>query len=324
MAESQLQVFTDKWQYGTVPEVDERQEVDYAHLAAMGSCFARNLNRWLNFHEYTDRQMPWDTLYNPFSIQKELERLYQPSTTEQAAQNALHEVSGSGQERYRDPWRTWHAFPSREELTQANQEFDIRVSGFLKNSNGFLITLGLVEVWTPADDPDLVLNQVPIGSIRRGDRQWESRFASVGEVYDSLNKTVDTIRENVTEDGPVIFTLSPVPLKFTASTLDIREANNRSKATLAVALGELTTSRSDVEYFPSYEMVQAFAEQPDSKVWQADGRHVSAHTIDLVAQSFLATHGQPANTGNDAKFWVPRVDGNGQIIGKLYVDQTQE
>lgn len=290
----------------------------------MGSCFARNLNRWLNFYEYTDRQMPWDILYNPFSIQKEIERFYEPDVAAQAEEQVIHEASSDGQDRYCDPWRTWHASPTREGVADQNRTFDVRVAEFLKNSNGFLMTMGLVEVWSPADDPNVVLNQVPIGSLRRDDRQWSSRFASIGEVYESLNKTVDTIREYVTKDGPVIFTLSPVPLKYTASTLSIREANNRSKSTLAVALGELVTSRSDVEYYPSYEMIQALAEQPDSKVWQADGRHVSAQAIDLIARTFLASHGEPPAAGNNDKFWVPRVNGNGQIVGKLYVDHTQE
>src|SRR6266571_1679040 len=240
MAEiGQPDIFTDKWQYGAVPEVGEQRAVDYAHMAAMGSCFARNLNRWLNFHGYTDRHMPWDILYNPFAIQKELERLYDPAIAEQAEQNMLHEVSSTGEERYRDPWRTWSVAPPKEALAHVNQDFDARVSKFLEDSNGFLITLGLVEVWSPSDNPGLILNHVPVGSIRRGETKWAPRFASTAEVYQSLEATVDAIRRNVTPDGPVIFTLSPVPLKFTASKLGIREANNRSKATLAVALGEL-------------------------------------------------------------------------------------
>src|SRR5258708_2505387 len=102
----QPEIFNDSWQAGTLPEIGERQPVDYSNLAAMGSCFARNLNRWLNFHGYTEREMPWYILYNPFSIQKELERLYEPEAAEQASQNALHEVSSTGDLRYRDPWRT--------------------------------------------------------------------------------------------------------------------------------------------------------------------------------------------------------------------------
>ena len=47
-------------------------------MAAMGSCDARNFDRWLSFNGYTSREMPWDILYNPFSIQKEIERLYSP------------------------------------------------------------------------------------------------------------------------------------------------------------------------------------------------------------------------------------------------------
>ena len=134
-------------------------------------------------------------------------------------------------------------------------------------------------VWTPLNDLGVFLNQVPVGSIRLGEREWVSRFATVTEVYDSLVTTVNTIRENVTEMGAIIFTLSPVPLKYTASSLSIREANNLSKSTLLVALQQLILNRPDIDYFPSYEVVQSLTEQLDKSVWQVDGRHVSARVI---------------------------------------------
>lgn len=316
------EIFTDGWQYGEIPKLKEiGKEVDYVHMAAMGSCFARNLNRWLNFHGYTNGEMPWDILYNPFSIQKEIERLYSPVEWEQST---LHEVSGDGQERFRDPWRTWHFAHTESELKDRNDQFDMRTKDFLAKSNSFLITLGLSEVWSPADDPSVVLNQVPVGAIRLGEKEWVSRFASVAEVYNSLETTVNLIRENVTETGPVIFTLSPVPLKYTASGLNIREANNLSKSTLLVALQQLVSSRSDIDYFPSYEIVQALTEQSEKSVWQVDGRHVSAEVVDTVSTKFTEIYGRPEGKSNMEKFWVPRVDENGKVVGRLYVDGVEE
>lgn len=316
------EIFTDGWQYGKLPRLKEsEQKVDYPHMAAMGSCFARNLIRWLNFKGYINRQMPWGILYNPFSIQKEIERLYFPVEWES---NILHEVSSGEEERFRDPWRTWHVFETREELKTANNQFDEHAKAFLADSNGMLITLGLSEVWSLADNPEIVLNQVPIGSIRLGERRWTSRFASVSETYRSLETIVSLIRQNVTSGGPIIFTLSPIPLKYTASGLSIREANNISKATLLVALRELTANRADVDYFPSYEIVQALSEQPNNTVWQVDGRHVSAQVVETIANKFLDKYGKPAGERNEEKFWVPRVNEEGKIIGKLYVDGTEE
>ena len=318
----QPEIFTDGWQYTELPRLKEsEQEVDYQHMAAMGSCFARNLNRWLNFNGCTDRQMPWDILYNPFSIQKEIERLYSPVEWEA---NILYEVSSDGEKRLRDPWRTWHVFTSSDKLKAANEQFDQQARSFLSDSNSFLITLGISEVWSPADNPEIVLNQVPIGSIRLGEKRWTSRFTSVSEVYKSLETTVNLIRENVSPDGLIIFTLSPVPLKYTASGLSVREANNICKATLLIAVRELARNRSDVNYFPSYEMVQALSEQPNSTVWQVDGRHVNAQVVDTIANKLIEVYGKPAGERNEEKFWVPRVDEKGKIIGKLYIDGTEE
>jgi len=320
LGKDRQEIFTDKWQYRELPKTKERSDkLDYSHMAAIGSCFARNLYRWLNFRGYANREAPWGILYNPFSIQKEIERLYSPVEWEQ---NILMEVSNDGEERVRDPWRTWHVFSTTEELKEANQKFDRLTRGFLENSNGFLITLGLSEVWSRADRPEVVFNQVPIGSIRRRQRSLTSRFSSVLEAYEALEKTVNLIREHITQSRHIIFTLSPVPLKYTASGIDIREANNLSKATLLVALKELIANRSDVDYFPSYEIVQALAEQPNNTVWQVDGRHVSAQVVEVVATKFIETYGKPEGKDNVEKFWVPRVDEAGRIVGKLYVDGT--
>lgn len=317
-----LEIFKDSWKYGELPRSREtKQELDYPHMAAMGSCFARNLTRWLNFQGYTNREMPWDILYNPFSIQKEIERIYTPIEWEP---NILHELSSDGQERFRDPWRTWIVASTEPELKTKNNEFDKKVKEYLTDSSCFLITLGLSEVWSPADNPNVVLNQVPVGSIRMNDKKWVSKFASVEEVYKSLETTTNIIRKNITKTGPIILTLSPVPLKYTASETNIREANNLSKSTLLVALKQFTTNRSDVDYFPSYEIVQALTEKSNNFVWQVDGRHVSAQVVETVSTEFTQTYYGSKNIGNKKEFWVPRVDKEGKVIGKLYIDGKEE
>ncbi|HSX04900.1 MAG TPA: GSCFA domain-containing protein [Candidatus Saccharimonadales bacterium] len=317
------QIFNDGWEYGKLPEIDERRNIDYATMAAVGSCFARNLNRWLGFHGLTDREMPWGILYNPFSIQGEIARTYNNEVAELARDNVLREVGSDGLVRYRDPWRTWITADNKRDLNDTNTAFDAHVRNFLSNTRSFLITLGLAEVWSP-EDKSITLNHVPVGSIRAGDRAWRPRFANVTEVRSSLEATIDSIRTHITGTGPIVFTLSPVPLKFTASGLNIREANNRSKATLAVALGEVAASQSNTEYFPSYEMVQALAET-DTPVWQADGRHVTAAVVDRVSRTFVRAHGRPtiSTYDNQDTFWVPRVDANGKIVGRLYTDGSE-
>lgn len=312
----QPEIFNDKWEYAKPPTLQEGEaKFDPVRISTMGSCFARNFIRWLVHYGYTEREQPWDILYNPFSIQKELERLYFEVPWED---NVLLELSTSGEKRYRDPWRTWLVSSDKEDLLTKNSEFDQKARMHLLDSSAFIITLGLSEVWSTVNKPEIVFNQVPIGSMRLDKRSWISRFAGVAEVEEALTRSVDIIREQISKQCPIVFTLSPVPLKFTASSLSIREANNLSKATLLVALRQLTTARNDVEYFPSYEIVQSLSEKDGNNTWQLDGRHVTATVIETVCQAFLSTYGLRQPSGTRDKFWVPKVDEDGKVVGRLY------
>ncbi len=314
------EIFNSSWHYGEMPEVEIRNPVDIPNLAAMGSCFARNLNRWLEFHKQTDRIMPWDILFNPMVIRDELARLYSPETAELARENPLKELTSDGEERFTDPWRTWLTRPTRAELEEANTTFDGSARDFLSTANGLLVTFGLTEVWSREDNPDMALNKVPVGSIRRGEEGWFPRLANVAEVTGAIAATAEIFREHVSETADIIFTLSPVPLKHTATGLDIRVANKRSKATITTAISEVVGQDEGIEYFPSCEIVESLAERDAFPVWQVDGRHVTARTVDIVAQTFMGSHGAKAEQSGNQTFWVPRVDTDGKIVGRIYSD----
>lgn len=310
-------VFFDQWQYGTIPKLDNKY-FDCSSIATLGSCFARNFSRWLKFYGYTSREMPWDIFYNPFSIQKEFERLYCSVRWEDFI---LFELNSDGEKIFRDPWRTWLAFSSINELKEANSKFDQLSKSFLEKSSGMVITLGLSEVWSKIGYPQIIFNKVPLESIRMGEDIFLPRFASVSEIYSSLEKIVFLIRNHISKNNSIIFTLSPIPLKFTSLNKGVRESNNISKASLLIALNELMSIRSDVGYFPSYEIVQSLTENKNFSVWQEDGRHVTAQVVDIVANNFVESYkciryeNKDTNSGD---FWIPLVDSCGKNIGKLY------
>lgn len=67
----------EKWEYAAIPAVKfTQQKIDCRGLISAGSCFSRNLNRWLMHSGLTELQMPWGILYNPFSITMEIIRLF--------------------------------------------------------------------------------------------------------------------------------------------------------------------------------------------------------------------------------------------------------
>ena len=320
-------IFTSRWAYAEIPFIPkDKRRLDLSSVVAMGSCDARNIIRCIDFHtSFALPRQPWDILYNPFSITGEVARLFDKSLITDSCM--LTEISSEGVRRYRDPWRTWHVFPQLKTLLTENEKFDIRAKELVLGASGFLFTLGLSEVWYPNGKPDFILNQVPFGSMRLNRKAWKFKFATVSEVYGTLERLVTVIRQNVGSKKPIIFTLSPVPLKYTASGLSIREANNISKATLLLALQSLSRDKPYVDYFPSYEIVQSLIEKDSGKVWQADGRHISAEVVDIISREFISAYGDTNMSvvaAEMSKFWVPLVNKNGEIIGRQYVDGKKE
>ncbi|MEA2088422.1 MAG: GSCFA domain-containing protein [Patescibacteria group bacterium] len=205
-------------------------------------------------------------------------------------------------------------------MIEFNKKFNIIAKNAISKASGFLFTFGLSEVWSPRNNPEIVLNQVPIKSIISDNSLWSSRFASVAEVFQSISKLVKIIRKYFGLNFPIIFTLSPVPLKYTSLGVSIREANNISKSTILVALHEICREDKNVFYYPSYEIIQAFVEK-DFFTWQKDGRHITAAAINIIVQKFVANYdirGKPKIEMSD--FWVPFVNEKGEVSGRLYVD----
>jgi hypothetical protein len=198
-----------------------------------------------------------------------------------------------------------------------NTKFDSKALKIIDNATVMLITYGLSEIWKSING-GIVLNNVPLG---KAVRSFSSYFPAITEVVKIIRKTVDVIKGYVGGDIPIIFTLSPVPLKRTASNMSIREANNLSKSILLVAIREVCSTMEGVHYFPSYEIIQALNET--DSVWQNDGRHVTAYAVNYVAHKFMhycnITH---KSTKRDSKFFVPYVNERGIIVGKLTVDGT--
>lgn len=313
------EILIEKWEYAAMPAVKfTQQKIDCRGLISAGSCFSRNLNRWLMHFGLTELQMPWGILYNPFSITMEIIRLFDKVNWQNGI---IYETDKVGKIiRCKDPWRTWESFGTISQLIEFNQRFDTLAKKIISAATGFLFTFGLSEVWSRGDDINIIVNQLPPSVIFKKNCFWQSRFASIDEVIRTISRLIKIVRKNCGGDIPIILTLSPVPLKYSFSGLSIREANNISKATILLVLHQISQSEENVYYFPVYEIVQALLEQ-NFQVWQEDGRHVTAEVVDFIAKQFVVNFGNdkmPTDSSSD--FCVPFVNSKGKILGRLRVD----
>lgn len=305
---------SNKWKYNSVPSIKPlSNELDLSNIVSMGSCFSRNIVRWLNHYEISNSEQIGDILYNPYSIYYEIKRLLEPLDAEKFA---IKYKKSTGHY-YTDPWRSWIESDSLSKLKEKNDELDVYIINKLKQSTGIIITYGLSEVWSYKDDNNLVLNNLKFKDEFISSKEIENRFLSLNETIKTMEKTVEYIYD-INVNLPIIFTLSPIPLKYTSSDYDIRTANNISKSTLRIALFEICKEYSNVHYFPSYEIIQSIAENSKLNIWQLDGRHLNASVINIVGEYFLKFSKSSLNKLNTTKFYIPKVDQNGKVIGKCY------
>jgi hypothetical protein len=89
-------------------------------------------------------------------------------------------------------------------------------------------------------------------------------------------------------DVHIVVTVSPVPLMNTFSTMDIVVANSWAKGLLRAVAQEWAAAHQNVDYFPSYEIVQ---NSDRAAAWEDDLRHVRGaavhHIMDLFVQNYV-------------------------------------
>jgi hypothetical protein len=88
-------------------------------------------------------------------------------------------------------------------------------------------------------------------------------------------------------DVRIVITVSPVPLENTFSTMDIVVANTWAKSLLRAVAHEWAAAHPNVDYFPSYEIVQS---SDRAAVWETDLRHVKGAGVRHIMELFLRNY----------------------------------
>ena len=310
-----MHIFSDKWSYGELPHINQINSKSDMKLICIGNCIAKNINRWLSYNNIIPDEYPWDALFNSYSIKKEFSRLI---FNEEWEKYVFHGIDkDSGESFTRDPWRTWLSAKNLELLRNVNDRVNESARELLKNSNTILIVLGLSEVWFSKNTPNVILNRVPYESIKEGDNSYKSRFSTVTEIKHDLQEILRIINEIYTNEPRVVFSVSPIPLRYTALKDNIRVANNLSFSSIYVAIQEVINEGTNTEYFPLNEVVEALSET-EKQVWQEDGRHLNIEVIDIIGKELMKFLGVRKYSNSNEPFWINKVNKEGQVIGKQY------
>ncbi|MCP8883384.1 GSCFA domain-containing protein [Devosia sp. XJ19-1] len=271
---------------------------------AIGSCFARNIERELAAQgiacltagtnipaEFYSGDRDARAAMNKFNIPSmidELERTFNPAHREPGR------YIGVGENEYFDP------ATSGIKLLPLEQHAIVRDSirettSRMAEADVVIITLGLVEAWF--DRPSgLFLNTSPHPramqqEARRvkaeGPNGQPSRFVHMRPNFAFLRDKMHRLIQLVSTYAPkakVVLSVSPVPLQATMTADDVVMSSSLSKSQLRVVAEDARDSFNHVDYFPSYEMVM---NSPRAETWEDDEIHVKPSLVSQVTSAFV-------------------------------------
>lgn len=204
-------------------------------ILTMGSCFALRIRQWLesNGRGAESLFIP-EGLNNSFAVRQFIEWALTGNRSHDAYwYDDL--VDGVGK---------WECPQDQREIKAAFQDHA-----------GFIITLGLAEVWRDKATEGVFWRGVP-NDIFDKDKH-ESIVSTVQENVDNIKTIMNLLRENC-GNKPIIITLSPVPLNATFQDRPCVVSDCVSKSILRVAIDQALREINDenIYYWPSFEYVK--------------------------------------------------------------------
>ncbi len=239
-------------------------------IFCLGSCFAEHIGLRLEDRKFATQLNPFGILYNPVSIAQALERL---RSGEPFTASKLFEHQG-----------LWHSFAHHGRFSHPDR--DAALSGihaafgaardFLPTATRMMLTFGTAHVFEWKETGEVVANchKLPGAAFRR-------RRLRVAEIVYRLAPILEELHRNH-PDLRVIATVSPV-----RHLRDGLIENQRSKATLLLAIAELCEAFDFLYYFPSYELL--LDDLRDYRFYAPDLAHPNEQAIAYIWRHFAET-----------------------------------
>lgn len=152
-----------------------------------------------------------------------------------------------------------------------------------------ILTLGLIEAWYHKPS-NLYANYGDPTLLARYSSEFELHLLDIQDTLTCLEEIYRLLhKKHQTGKFRLVITVSPVPLQSTFTGLDIIIANTASKAVLRAAAAEFVEKYDDVDYFPSFEIVNNSAH---SLAWRPDRLHVNPEMVRHIVDTFYRTYFQ--------------------------------
>ncbi len=233
----------------------------------LGSCFVENIGQLLIDYKFPVSINPLGIVYNPVSLARQFKFIADPTSLQ-------HEglVFHNG---------LWHSLDFHGNLSHPDQKKMIdnidrtaqKTHQFLVKANFLIFTLGTAFAYVYNKTGEIVANchKIPQSSFRK-------QLLSVTQIAEELNAAIACMR-NTNPNLKIIATVSPI-----RHIKDGIVENQRSKATLLLAIHELADQLPDLYYFPSYEIMMD--DLRDYRFYQEDLVHPTGQGIQYIWHRF--------------------------------------
>ncbi len=251
-----------------LPFVSSAFEITHADkLLSIGSCFSENIGDQLLNNKFPIIVNPYGILFNPISI---IQSLQQIINNKQFSESDIfyhnqHWQSFYHHGRFSNINKTTCLNNINNAITTSNQQ--------VQNLDYLILTLGTANVFVHKKSNQIVANchKVP-------NSEFERKRLNVDEITTAFEPIFNQLK-TINPKLKIIFTVSPV-----RHIRDGLVENQRSKATLLLAIDTLVAQYDFASYFPAYELV--LDDLRDYRFFNADMIHPSKLAIDYVWNYF--------------------------------------
>ena len=238
-------------------------------ILTMGSCFADNIAQKLQERYFRVMQNPFGTLYNPLSVAEALSIIL---TNRKFRSEDLFF--------HQNEWHSfWHhsVFSGTDRaavLLKINEQIN-EAHRFLQEAQWLFLTFGTAYVYyhLPEKRPVANCHKLP-------ENEFERRLIRVDEVVESIQALFQNLRV-LNSKIKIVLTVSPI-----RHIRDGLVQNQRSKATLILAVQELCRQDASLMYFPSYEILMD--DLRDYRFYEANLTHPNDQAVQYIWEKFSA------------------------------------
>jgi len=270
-------------------------------IFTMGSCFAEEIRialfkKGFNLYPKYDRmsfdknrvkidelpERPHLNFYNTFTVLQELRRSFGELIFKHDDFFVIKDRFWKTEDQiYQDPYKRLSFGKTIEELRMALHNVNLEIDNGIKNSNVFVFTFGMTEVFKNKKN-GLIVSQKPLYGGYGNLNDTTLHQSTFEENITNVQTIVDLIQSKKRGEAKIFLSVSPVPLNRTFSGDDVYIANLESKSLLRAALSEVARKNKNTFYFPSYDYITAFGRD----AFEADGRHVKRPAVELIMEIF--------------------------------------